>query len=246
MKRVIFLALLLILPIQAHAATFVQAQKVDSSGTSVNFPAITATASNLLVIFVRLGGNVTTTISDGTNTWTQIAGASIQNNSDSDSVYVYYAKNVAGGSTTVNVAPSSSVTVRGHIMEFSGLDTASPADQSNQLDNQVTVGGVTPAVTGNITTTAAGILAAGTSASGDDVYTAGTLGTGTGVLPTNGTTGRTAVIYHVEAGTGTYGGAINYGLGRALNFASIWNFKDAGGGATCAPSLTLIGVGRCE
>lgn len=244
MKRALLIALLLFIPIQAHAGAFVQAQKVDSSGTSVPFPAITVTGGNLLFVFVRLGGSfVTTTVSDGTNTWAQIAGASKQNDADADSIYVYYAKNIAGGSTTVTIGPSSSVTVRGHVVELSGADTTSPVDQSALTDSQVGLS----ASAGPITPTVAGMLLVGVSTGGaQGSFTAGTLGSGTATIPTNGFTSKTGIEYHNEAATASQSGSISFDAAETMAFASIFNFKDAAGGATCAPSLTLLGVGGCE
>lgn len=240
MKRVLLIAVFLFIPLRARAGTFVQAQKVDSSGTSVSFPAITATSGNLLFAFMRLGGNVTTTVSDGTNTWTQIVGASKQNDADSDSVYVYYAKNIAAGSTTVTIGPSSSVSVRANLVELSGADTTSPADQSAQLDSQ----SGPPSIAGPITTTAAGMLIMGVSSGDPQNYTAGIVGTGTATIPTNGATAKTAIEYHNEAATGTQSGSMTYDALELFGFASIWNFKDAGGVTTCSKhGLALAGVG---
>lgn len=218
----------------------VQTQKVDSSGTSVNFPAITVTAGNLMTVKVRLGGNVTVTISDGGNTWTQIPGASKNPDADGDSVQVYYAKNVTGGSRTVNVAPSSSVSVRGHVSEWSGADTSSPADQSNLTDTQIG----TTANSGSITTSAAGMLvlfcATGMT---QGTWTAGTLGSATATIPTNGTTGKTAIEYHNEASGASRSGAISFDVSETVAFASIFNFKDSAGGGPTPAVKDMIGGG---
>lgn len=211
--------------------TFVQAQKLDTSytGTPVSFPAITATAGNLMWVALRLGANVTVTVADGGNTWTQISGASLAPDADGDSCYVYYAKNITGGSRTVSITPSANCSVRGHVVEESGADTTSPQGVSGQTDNQ----SGTTANAGPITTTAAGMLglfcATGMT---QGTWTAGTLGSATATIPTNGSTAKTAVQYHNEAAGASRSGAISFDVSETVAFAAMFDFKDASGGGS--------------
>lgn len=228
------------------ASAFVQAPTaIDTSGASAAFGSITVTAGNLLIVGMRLGGNVTVTVSDTkSNTWTQITGASLQNNADGDSVYLYYAKSAAGGATTVTLTPSGSVSIRANLFEFSGLDTSSPEDQANKNDQAAG----TAATSGNITTTQAAEMLVGFASNGSTqtgTYTAGTLGSGTGTIPSGGTSSKTAMMYHAESSTGTYSSTINFSnLNPDVVYGSIASLKDSGGvSSTCNGRLSLLGAG---
>lgn len=215
--------------------TFVQAPAVlDTSGTSAAFASITVGAGNLLVVGVRLGGNVTVTISDDkSNTWALADG---QQNTPlgGDSHYVYYAKNAASGATVVTVTPSSSVSIRGSLFEISGEDTSTPLDQHTHA-----AGTSTALASGNVTSTSAGMwIGFGVDESLAPVFTAGTCGSATGTIPVvGGASTKSAMEYHNEASTVTNGSA-----NETITLSDPWwmavvNFKDAGGASGGGPLI---------
>lgn len=194
---------------------------LDTSGASASFAAITATAGNLLVVGVRLGGNVTVTISDDKgNSWALVDGQ--QNNSDGDSIYIYQAQNNAGGSTTVTITPSSSVSIRGSLFELSGLHVTSPVDQHSHQEQT----GTNPS-SSSITSTAKGMWIGFLSVdTGFSALSAGTLGSATATLPAGGVSSKHAMEYHNESGTLTGSAAFNNNLSNN-NWIGVVNFRDA-------------------
>jgi hypothetical protein len=139
------------------SAAFVQSKHTaqDASGSSV---AVTLTnnvaAGNLLIVFVWWN-DATTAINSVTgngNTFTQIGTTHVFNVTSSA---MFYAKNVAGGATTLTANFSAS-TPNSQIFahEASGCDTSAPLDQSSD-DEQVGPGSGANAVTTSAKTTVA-------------------------------------------------------------------------------------------
>ena len=208
---------------------FVQAPAVlDTSGTSAAFASITVGAGNLLVVGVRLGGNVTVTISDDKgNTWVQADGEqNVVATGDSD--YVVYAKNCASGATIVTVTPSSNVSIRGSCFEISGEDTSTPLDQHTHAS----AGSGTALASGNVTSTSAGMWIGFGEAANTAVFTAGICGSATGTIPVvGGASTKSAMEYSNEASTVTNGSANESIVSSQPWWIAVVNFKDAGGGA---------------
>jgi len=140
------------------AIAFVQQTTAAAkSVTALAFPAITAAAGNALFVLVGVK-SATVSISSITdnlgNTWTQVA----LRTGTSTREYIYYALNVAGGSTTVTVNFSASVTAAQNLSEFSGIATSSALDVAGagaQADAS------TSPATGSVTTANANDLVIG-------------------------------------------------------------------------------------
>ena len=214
--------------------TFVQAPAVlDTSGTSAAFASITVGAGNVMVVGVRLGGNVTVTISDDKgNDWSGQADG--QQNINGNSNYVYYAKNCASGATIVTVTPSSNVSIRGSCFEISGEDTSTPLDQHTHASGT----GIAPA-SGNVTSTAAGMWIGFGVSDNSNTFGAGTCGSATGTMPSpGGASTKTGMEYHNEASTVTNGSA-NETIASDLWWMAVVNFKDAAGGDTLMGQAAL-------
>ena len=115
-----------------HAAVFfVQqaANAISSSGKTLSFslPSATVTGNLLLVSFDK-DGTQSVTVSDSQgNTFFQ-AGSELTSPGGAHS-RVYYAKNIAGGPDTVNVALSANSTyLEVYITEYTGIDPVNPVD----------------------------------------------------------------------------------------------------------------------
>lgn len=127
-------------PSQTPAAGTGQLIQVKgTSGAPVNSLALTltqaVTAGSTLIAFAGyrpVGGTLTEGITDDqTNTWVQFLPTTFYSSG-------WYVANAKGGRTTVTYVPPSNGKVCLHVIELSGLDTASPIDVSAQA------GGVTP------------------------------------------------------------------------------------------------------
>lgn len=187
--------------------THVQAQGTKwfgGSGTTEAPSAITATGGNLLVIAVGWGASGVTisSVAGNGNTYTLIdASADAEGN-----ISTYYAKNCAGGSTTVTVTFSADpgfgfITVH----EVSGASTTAPLDK-----NGVTVGTPSAGVvtSGSVTTTTAGqyIFGATFDGGGGATFTAGTGYT----IPTNANQSTIgASEYQIQGSAGSIAATFN-------------------------------------
>ncbi len=120
----------------AHASiSFVQATSTNCgtvTNCKISFPSNT-NAGDLFVVGIRVGGGAgaadpVTVTSTQSDTFVQV----VEKNQTSDGTgYIFYAKNVAGGTTSINVHLSSSQSVRMSILEYSGIDTSSPLDATS-------------------------------------------------------------------------------------------------------------------
>ncbi len=139
--------------------------KVATSGSSmaITYPA-TQTAGNLNVVEVMWGDTtsaVSTVADNRGNTYALAVGPTKVTGLTSA---IYYAKNIAGGSTTVTVTFNQTAAYPNiNILEYSGLNTSSPLDVFSAA-----TGSGTTANSGSATTTAASelIVGAGNPTSG--------------------------------------------------------------------------------
>lgn len=146
------------------------------SNTNVATLTSNVTAGNLLVLGLTAGSaDTVSSITDNqSNTWTLAAS----NTGTDRQTWIYYAKNVNGGSTTVTVTfaastfPDSCLTIR----EYSGLDRTSPLDKTASAND-----GTSFLTTHDTGTTAAttqanelAVAVVGSSGSSDPVFAAGT------------------------------------------------------------------------
>jgi hypothetical protein len=146
----------------------------DASSTTiaVAFPG-NVTAGNLILVAVKNSASPDPTISDTLgNTYSRIAGASINHSVDLYGMDCYYAKDILGGANTVTATYGNTFRKNIAIYEISGLDTVAPADQAN-----VSEGADTSMESGSITMTGDGVIfslfgtAGGQSVTADSDYT---------------------------------------------------------------------------
>jgi len=138
-------------PSARAAASYVQSDACNVSNSSSCSPTLTsgATANNLLVAFCASRNSVTLTDLSG---WTLIQ----RNESATPSAESWYTI-ASGGETSITCTASTGTYVTGILLEYSGIDTASPLDNSN------TAGG-----SGDTTAECPSV----TNASGTDLYVA--------------------------------------------------------------------------
>ncbi len=103
----------------------------QSQHTSSNALAFTSnvTAGNTILVAITQWNTTVSSVTDNRgNTYTAVTPARHANTS-TDYAELYYAKNVAGGATTVTVAFSGTADTNVGIYEYSGLDPISPLEQ---------------------------------------------------------------------------------------------------------------------
>lgn len=126
------------------AAAFVQSTSAEANinDLTLTLPAITVTAGNALMLYCgNLATGITMTVTDGVNTWVgpvdDFTAGGIQGG-------LFYALNVAGGSTTVNVNFAPSAFFRAAVLhEVSGIALTSALDQ-HTIQNANPTSAVTP------------------------------------------------------------------------------------------------------
>ena len=145
---------------------------------------------------------------------------------------IYYAKNIKGGSNTVNVAFNQAAAYPDiRVLEYAGADTTNPLDVT-----AAAVGSGTTANSGSATTTAANDLIVGA-----DTIATGTPGPGTGFIARIITTHDSDLA---EDKTGTTAGS--YSATAPLSPSGYWvmqmaAFKLAGtGGSAPAPTVSSV------
>jgi hypothetical protein len=213
------------------AAAYVQAQKIDTSGTTGGIT-ITLTAGNAAYVWVRAGGTVTinsvadtlgntysVVTRDGTNNWP------LSPDADADTVALYQAVNVTGGATTITVTTSASATQRHIAIEFSGLTTTTAVDKAALTDSQTSTT-PTSGVTATRTQAAEMLLSCISTGGSSPGYTAGT-----NFTKALAETTKSAVEHQVVAATGTDAGTWTLGAG------------DVGGNFTIVTMTTLKAAG---
>lgn len=196
---------------------YVQAQKVDTSGTSGGIP-ITLTGGNNVYVWIRSGGGTISSVTDtlgntylpitrdGSNNWPLIPDA------DGDSVAIYEALNVIGGATTITITTSGSTTQRHIAIEFSGLTITTAVDKAALTDNQQSA---TPTSGVTVTRTQADEVLLGCISTGD-AHTYAAVGGFTKALAE---TTKSAVEYQVVSIVGT--DAATWSLNSADTLASF-------------------------
>lgn len=243
MKRLLTLALL----VGASASSFAQItqvqHKVGTSNTNANTVAVTVSATgsgNLIIVGVGGSSSQTVTgVSGGcSGSYLQVTGARATESGGRFSD-VWYCASSSAGATTITVTFSAASTARkeGYVHEVSGMDTSSPVDTAAALSN---IASCSAPCTG----------AADTTTNANDYIigvfrTAGICNnTGAGGGFTNDDASSAGCAVHdIVSATGTY--TPTYSMSSAgVGAASTVSFKAAGGApATCAQSITLMGVG---
>lgn len=222
---------------------YVKATTGGGTGTSLNVP-ITATAGNLLVVYVHYDTNVASVISasDGSNTYSLIDSSS---GIGLSTLYALYAKNITGGSLTVAISATISVTMAVTILEFSGCDTAAPLDATAKGLNSSS--GVGQDITSGSFTAASGTLIV---IGGGNYYTptwvvSATNPTGmaiaTGATLSRGDANGNVTAAYTTSGSPYTGTAGLKPTGQTFGNVIVASFKPLPSGG--APSMMLLGVG---
>jgi|GEM_PF-1958258 len=149
---------------------FVQQNSVQSATTTAAATyTLAQTAANLNIVVVGWADTSTTVssvVDSATNTYTLAVPATVGNGF---SQAIYFAKNIAASvSNTVTVTFSAATQSDVRILEYSGLDTVNPVDDTSSATASGTVldsGAVFPTVSGD--------LVVGASTAGGNVVTAG-------------------------------------------------------------------------
>src|SRR5690349_8810264 len=212
--------------VQVAAAT----PQTSSSTVSIEYP-LAQTNGDLNVVVV--GWNDTTStvssVADNRgNTYVLAVGPTTASGARQS---IYYAKNIAGGSTTVTVSfnpAAASVDVR--VLEYAGLDTTSPLDVT-----AAAVGSSTTASSGSATTTAANELIFGA-----DTIATGTPGPGAGFTTRIITSPDSDIAEDkIVSLTGSYSAT------APVSPSGYWvmqmaTFKAPGSGGTPAPTVSSV------
>lgn len=221
------------------AAAIAYVQSTSSNPGSVNSDTLTLTftAGNSNLVGLRLGSlTATLSISDTKSNTYSGAGGDVCIVAGGETLCIFSAHNVAGGSTTVTATVTGGpATLRWGIHEYSGLATSSTLDKTHSANG---VG--TAADSGaTATTTQAdellfGVLdcGAGCTATAGSGYT----------LRNNNIGSKYSSEDQIVSATGTY--SATFTITSDDWSAAIATYKAAAGGAPAAPKrLLLMGVG---
>jgi hypothetical protein len=143
-----------------------------------------------------------------------------------------YAVNATAVSS-VTVTISSAKQFAYNVVEFNGIDSASPVDQSASASNAAGTSQTTPSLT---TTSANDLIIGGVSASGG-VFSLSTAGATALTDRSSSVVGAGA--YQVVSSTGTYSISWNNTLSRSAGIG-IMAFKAAGSGGAETPTLDKL------
>jgi len=237
---------------------FVQATSLGQSVSSASIatPAINTTTGNFLAFWLNTGSS--TTISSVTdtfsNTWTALdAGRAVTGGK----VFCYYAKNITGGSNhVVTVTPNASIGSSIGLVEFNGISTTSPIDNSVAFAESTRVSShIGATTTQNIVSSAANcdILVLSGDSAGYDYGGNTTTYTGSGFYtsPAGSQVGNNAgfrtgcAVYATSQASGTNTPTWATG-GPGLSVTStgfMLSLAPSGGGGTSARSLLILGIG---
>lgn len=210
------------------AISLVQSKVVvvnGSDSTTLTFNSTPASGNLIVVAFSTFGATTTASVSDNKgNTYTQARRRDISANNEG--VWLYYSPNVTSSATfTVTVNPGgASADITLVIAEFSGADTASPLDQSNDGGGDST----TPS-SGSVTTAQDGELYVGVLVHSNTNRTL-TEGSGWSLIQENegGTSNIPISVIFRTAAAGTYDANWTIGTSSSTYAALIASFKAGG------------------
>lgn len=214
------------------AITLVQhtqsAVAVPGTSTTLAFGS-NLTAGNLLVLMCRLGANGTTMTTTDTLGHTWVEAVNVDNAAGGRRTFLRYVENCSGGANTITFTPSTSVTFRIAIFEYSGLLTSGALDQKTATG---ATGNSTTANSGNLTTTQADELLIGFAERSTSTFVATGGFTIEEAVPAAPNSFLAAMDLIVSA-TGTYSCGATFASGDWS--AGLATFKAAGAGATRVP-----------
>src|SRR6185437_10983485 len=203
--------LVLLLPVQAWAATATLVQSNSAEGSAVASIVSTFTSNvttgNMIIAFVRLSTLTATTVTVTDTQGNTYVDAVAQNqDTDQHAIHIFYAKNVTGGADTVTAAFSSGA--NNHpwiaIYEYANMDTVAPLDKTAVGQGS----GVTPLTAGTATTTQGnellfeGVGVPNNYAGTISIFT----GSGYSMLLQDNGTSRAATLAQNQDGTGNWTG----------------------------------------
>lgn len=153
----------------AHVQSKSQAFGNSASARTLQFDS-NVTINDLLIVAVAIyANNVTVTVSDTqVNSWSQVGGYEVIPFDTNARLAIFYAvaNSTDSSPNTITVTPSASAFLTLGIHEYSGNDTASPLDGSNQGD-----GTGSSMDSGSITVSAANELLFGAFTTVENIYT---------------------------------------------------------------------------
>ena len=193
------------------------------------------TAGSTVLALLSAGTNVAcTSVSDGTNTFTQSTHSPSTFVSGSGKTCAFYFANETSGAKTIT-GTTASGTWDIWVLEIKGAATSTPLDVDN-----VGTGASSKAInTPSMTTTVNGDGVACAAAVGGTVTAAGgsfTLGTVSG--------SGDADEFQVQSTAGSIAAALTQNANSGWSSICV-AFKASGGGPTCTPTMALMGVGQC-
>lgn len=226
----------LLYPLRACAAIVVEDFVANNvaSGASVNCT-FTVAAGNTVFVVARMNGlDTVSSVSDGTNTYTERTSDADGNNVG---IHTFNAVAAASGSITITV---TRVQTSGQLhcvaVELSGV-----SGTNGTAGHAASAAGVTTINIPNTTTSVANaILISAVALS--SAWTPGATPTGYTLITT---TTRTGVAYRTVSASGTYGGATWTDSGGLNRWAVTHEaFAATGAAATPKSGMTLMGVGN--
>lgn len=225
----LIVGLLLNLTSAAHAASpaFVQTKNTSVGSSKTASVALSSTTSgNLIAVYLDWNSTANVTITDNKgNTYTSAGSAVKFGSALNASSQVFYAKNIAGGATTVTATFAANTGIDLYVQEYSGLDKTNPLDKSTG-----TRGNSNAPNSGSVTTTNAQDLLFGAGATMSSSMT-----------PGSGYTARSTALGNMiedknVTATGMY--SATTGLGATAQWVMhIVAFKAASTADTTAPSV---------
>lgn len=211
----------------------------------VQLPGASTTGNCFIIAVTSYGTTQTCTgITDNaSNTFTKI-GSTIRSPGD-DTLDLFYAKNITGNATPDFLIQMANVeNIGGVVLEYSGLDTSNPFDQTNTgtgTSSTSTSGSITPSQNGCL------IIGAGT----DQIAATTTVTAGSGYTLRGmaGTSNNSVRVYAEDQIQAT---ATGITASFTLSASNTWAIKiasfipAAGGGPTPPPfgTLMMMGCGR--
>lgn len=228
-------------PVQSKSAT------TTVAATTVTTAAFTSstTSTNLIAVLVQTDGTLAATaVTDSVGNSYAQCGTSLVSAS-AYTMAVFYAKNITGGASfTVTAHTTATADTDVAAEEFSGLDTASPCDQTHSAEDSTV--NTNPSSGDTPTTTVANEALFGgwgSNAAGAVTFTAGTSWTARETIG-NTTDGHSSGMQtRIVSATGAYHSDVVLSDGTGTKLLYIATFKGASGTATCPATRTLLGVG---
>lgn len=223
-------------PATRSGIALVQHTSLDAGTTTASALSFKSanSAGNWIGVCVRAGAAAETiTVTDSNhNTYRKafLFNETVRGNT----IAIYYAENIAGGTNTVHVSDSHSATLRFAILEYAGVASANSLDLTAAGE-----GNTTTPKSGTVVTAASGDLALGIIMTADvDSYSAGAGFKVEEIVPA-APNARLLVEDQIQSGAGT--AAASATLGKADNWAAgLATFKPAtrGSGTASAGNLT--------